>query len=130
MMPTLHELLVAVKARVNSDEMLNNGLYRTMGICWHADQIFDKSGDYERRDVYLHELERDRLSAELRHLFAGWEHFSGDSTFPVPVPSEAEHAFRDPESIFQLTEDVWDTATEYGRLRRELLDYLIERTKP
>lgn len=127
MTPTLHEILCAVRRRMR--EAHNSRQYLAMGICWHVGNLFDIAGDAERRDVHAHAVERSKLALELRHLFIGWEHFSGDSSFPVPVPTEEKYGFSDPESMFQNTQDVWDNTTEYGRLRRELLDYLIERTK-
>lgn len=54
---------------------------------------------------------------------AAWPKHSGTISYPVRHPELA------PELAYYYTEDKWDASTEYGRNRRELLDYLIEKEK-
>lgn len=54
---------------------------------------------------------------------AAWPKHSGTIIYPVRHPELA------PEQAYYHTEDKWDASTEYGRNRRELLDYLIEKEK-
>lgn len=55
-----------------------------------------------------------------------WEHFSGDTTFPVPLmygkksAQELLYARYISDSI-----DNWDKETEYGRLRWDLYEFLL-----
>lgn len=51
-----------------------------------------------------------------------WEHFSGDDIYPVPSHLGLRGAFRRAEEWGCL----WDDSTEYGALRWELVDFLIE----
>lgn len=65
----------------------------------------------------------------LGRLFPGWPHYSGSRNYPVPDPEKR----RDPLAAWKKydhTGEMWDERTEYGRLRRDLLDYLIKRTAP
>lgn len=48
-----------------------------------------------------------------------WSKFSGDVKYPVPHPDVIC-----PIAAYQFTRDVW--TGEYGQLRYELLDFLIE----
>ena len=58
-------------------------------------------------------------------LFRKWPKFSGNNAFPVPAPRWS--FFRgDARSKYTRTNDKW--VGRYGKLRRELLDWLIEET--
>ena len=57
----------------------------------------------------------------LKEVMAKWPKSSGSRLYPVPSP--------DPESpsvAYYTHNDLWNKNTEYGRLRWELLDWLIE----
>lgn len=56
----------------------------------------------------------------LKEMFLTWEHFSGDTGYPVP------HEGKTPEDAYYGTEYMW--VGEYGDKRKELLAYLIEQT--
>lgn len=58
-------------------------------------------------------------------LSSNWSKFSGDVTYPVPSGKEDVSP-----SFAYLFYGRWDKRTKYGRLRWELLDFLIEATKP
>jgi len=61
---------------------------------------------------------------DLHILFAKWPKFSGRLNFPVPVP--ASHA-ANPGVYYLSTPNKW--IGEYGKSRKELLNWLIEQTK-
>lgn len=76
-------------------------VFKTHGICGEIGPhraCFDKRGG-------------------LRRLFGLWPKFSGNSTFPVPG---GEEAFR----LAAGTKRMW--SGEYGQLRKELLNFMIE----
>ena len=56
---------------------------------------------------------------QLLPYFKRWVHYSGNANYPVPASSGASAK----EAFYLLPR--WDSTTEYGRLRWELLDYLI-----
>ena len=65
---------------------------------------------------------------DFKGLCKAWPLFSGDGVYPVPACEGS-----DPEFMYFDTSEIgclWDTSTEYGRLRWQLLDWLIEQTKP
>ena len=61
-----------------------------------------------------------------RIIFAKWEYYSGKYNFPVPDPARKQNAERehDAEAIYWNTPDRY--IGEYGKLRMQLLDWLIE----
>lgn len=65
----------------------------------------------------------------LKRLWKTWPHFSGEDRYPVPPIKEGQT----PASAFNRGVEVcnnWNKRTKYGRLRWELLDFLIDQTKP
>lgn len=62
--------------------------------------------------------------------FKYWEHYSGDKAYPVPpyypyIPDYTElHNEYGYAALFGM---MWDTDTEYGRMRWDLLAFLLER---
>lgn len=101
----LHDALVAVK---NSPEKRNDRSYR--GICGML-KLFNV-------DVYC--------SLDFDNLCRNWPKFSGNLNYPVPPANPGETAETEFWNAFNL-ETMWQG--EYGALRMELLDYLIEVTK-
>lgn len=58
---------------------------------------------------------------ELLEVFSiDWPKHSGGHLYPVPSPIEGEH----PMDAYDYTDNLWDG--EYGALRYELLDFLID----
>ena len=51
-----------------------------------------------------------------------WDEYSGYIEYPVPSPYE----FVDAREMFFITDDLWDTNTEYGQARYRLVDHLIK----
>ena len=58
-------------------------------------------------------------------LFGSWENFSGNFGYPI-VDSGAIYKFSDAKILYKTTKNKWDKSTEYGQLRWELLDFLID----
>lgn len=56
---------------------------------------------------------------ELKDLMAEWPKFSGRRAYPIGIEGI------DPAWSFLFVKNYWDKETEYGRLRWELLDFLI-----
>lgn len=54
-----------------------------------------------------------------------WHHFSGDDDYPVPDPHSTESAAA--KAKFDTSKEMW--VGEYGKLRLELLDWLIGRVE-
>lgn len=65
-------------------------------------------------------------SKEFDDLVRSWPKFSGNTSFPVPPVNPGETAETEFWNAFNR-ETMWQG--EYGALRMELLDYLIEVTK-
>lgn len=64
----------------------------------------------------------------VRDYSSDWSSYSGVAGYPIP----STLAGMCPEECFNehvLEYNLWDKETEYGRLRWELLDYLIERVE-
>lgn len=54
-----------------------------------------------------------------------WEHFSGCTSYPIPVCKTYDSELGR-ERLYHGDSDLWDDSTEYGALRWELVDFLIE----
>lgn len=59
----------------------------------------------------------------LKDVMAKWPKYSGSRLYPVPVDEDNKG---NPTSAYYFYKELWDKNTEYGRLRWELLDWLIE----
>lgn len=57
-------------------------------------------------------------------IYSGWEHYSGDNTYPVPGPQEYTSCAFPEVSAYLDSIPKWDRNTEYGRMRRDLAEYL------
>lgn len=104
-MKGLHEALVAIK---NNPDRRNERGYN--GIC----------GNLKLLGVDVYD------SKEFEELVLSWPKFSGDVEYPVPPANPDETADTEFWHAFNRT-TMWEG--EYGALRMELLDYLIEVTK-
>lgn len=98
------EALLGILLRIRDDEAARDpglGLMQTVGALARECQ------DWRVRDT---------AEALARHYALRWPKHSGDWYFPIPGGVDA----------FYNCPDKWDRSTEYGRLRWELLDFLIE----
>ena len=59
------------------------------------------------------------VSLFLEQSFPNWDKFSGSLHLPIPEVDGLNHRYG----------KLWDKTTQYGRLRWELLDFLIECAK-
>ena len=100
----LHKSLVRLKER---------GPRLTGGLCVNLDLISE-----------------DIDEEQLQTLFRQWPSFSGDDVYPVPSPEPDKLDHNDAFWEAHKLGLQWDPSTEYGRLRWQLLDWLIEKTKP
>lgn len=77
------------------------------GICFNARELLIEAGYYSYENV-------------LSDLYSRWGKFSGDVSYPVPDPRGGDAGY-----VYKYTTDLW--SGEYGALRYELLDFLINR---
>lgn len=121
----LHEALLRLRAR--------GPCFPTNGICNNLEYFLD--GIFEERDIPddAETVVREFMLYEARK----WSKYSGCNTYPVPHPhwDPAECTTREYSDAANvaytcLKDQAWDHTTTYGALRYELLEFLIERTKP
>ena len=77
------------------------------------------NGPFDRVLGICHNMKTsEKEMSELRSLFCSWPKYSGRLVFPVPHPKLS------PAEAFSAVLDLW--VGEYGDLRRELLNHLIQ----
>lgn len=110
----IHEALKIIQSDVS------NGSYPAYGICNALESYYGGDAAAE-------------IEEELETLMTQWPKFSGSEAYPVPDPEYAERFGRlgAAQSRFWHAgiRGRWDASTEYGRLRHELLAWLIDQTK-
>lgn len=113
----LHEALKVVKKQVETDTV--RPYY---GICAALDQL---ELDVYGSAAYINA--EDTVAYQLKILFERWPKHSGTETYPVPSPDSTRSA--DAMFYYAMDKDaMWKG--EYGALRKELLDFLIQETQP
>lgn len=96
----LHKLLLKIKRQPHA----------TSGLCYNMDYVDGNATALP--DKFL-----------CRKLWKLWDKYSGYEAYPVPHPiHRASFAYHN-------TREKWDTSTEYGRNRWELLNYLIDQVE-
>lgn len=88
--------------------------YRTCGICDNVECLLDELDEDDERKV-------NRI---LRDLFVSWPKFSGDIIYPIKAPG-----YQTGEASYLSEENHNKWEGEYGNLRKELLDFLINSLK-
>ena len=83
------------------------------GICYNI--LYDGAGNFT--------IELASAFQHLRDLCRKWPKTTNFDGYPVPCPG-----YTDPAEGYYATKDKW--AGEYGALRIELLDWLIQETAP
>lgn len=86
---------------------------KRVGICTNVGRLGDM---YRYRPA---DIERT-----LELMFPHWKYFSRNPTHPIPM-----YVGADPKSAtyaYHQADDKWNPEKEYGRLRHDLLDFLIE----
>ena len=99
---TLHEALLQIKQSVEHVES---------GICQNLLNIMGSGCFVQQSDWF-------------DHIIKMWPKYSGNSMFPVPSGDESIP----PDCAYVYCQNVWEG--KYGELRKELLDFLIEKTQP
>lgn len=106
----LHNALIDLKNRVKNNEKIDFGICLNVEhYVYKAQNIEFPAGVYR----YVHQVMCD--------LFRMWPKYSGVVDYPVPDPERDRDI--DPEDMFWETKDYW--VGEYGVLRKELLDFMI-----
>ena len=109
MSPHQHRLLLSILKGIQARK---EPVYPHTGICYNAYLAVGREGDY---DPLPAEVFDKALEAQIRK----WPKYSGNSTYPVPCPKGG-----DPQLAWSSHyPNLWQG--EYGDLRRELLDFLI-----
>lgn len=105
----IRKAMLAALKLIKHDESLIN---KKEGICGNLDDVLYEIFEYEAwHEAYDH---TGRLASK-------WPKHSGNRSYPVPHPEYG------PEIAFDLTDDLWDRNTQYGRDRWELLEFMIEK---
>ena len=111
MTPEVREFLLQRLEFLRDELLANNQQESRAGICYAV--TYDSTGTPLRKPP--------ETAANLATLMAEWPKWSCERTFPVPHPEG-----KCPQQAFYNL-PMWEGP--YGALRRELLDYLIERLK-
>lgn len=111
----VQEVLIAIRNDPRIIYSGKKGVHRVYGICTNVSMylthIFDVTID-------------EGASNFLRRFWYDWEYWTGDSSYPVP----ANRCNKDvllAAKTYRKHSDMYDTCTEYGQLRWELIDHLI-----
>jgi hypothetical protein len=119
------EILQALRKLKND---VKSGDYNfDQGICLQVEQNIceNKFGSYDWWDLPRSKL--DQIEKKLQSAFTKWPRYSGNKTYPVSckhknfIVSEDEAMY-----VFDRTYDMWSKTTQYGRNRRNLLNFLIK----
>ena len=73
-----------------------------------------------------HKLEEYQYKRQVTSLMTLWKYYSGSRAFPVPSPSSSEREHH--VQIYyaaKKSNSMWSSSTRYGRMRRNLLNFLI-----
>ena len=87
------------------------------GICWLMRKAIAQccnDGQYVNDRVVM--------SIVKRHTCQNWDYFSGNKTYPIPANRDKCGS---PQSAYDDTKDKYDRTTEYGQLRLELAQELL-----
>jgi hypothetical protein len=110
MKATIHAILLDLRATVAAG---TNGWVAATGIC---DCVLN-----DDRVFYITHEQLSELRDLLKALMAKWPKAQDDIRFPIKGGVQAYD-----KAVMDGT--MWDKTTEYGRLRHELLEFLIKET--
>lgn len=99
------------------------------GICSNVNEIlYYRLDDQFPAHVLIRAMEVWGVLSENDEgtLWSDWPKYSGSPRYPVPNPYDNDESPRDVYA-HPDPEGMWSTDTPYGVLRRELLDFLIEK---
>ena len=105
----LHDALLCIKPSSNS----------FFGICFEiSSKLVDSVG---QGDLYT------TLFEAAKELMQEWPNYSGDPSYPVSDKNSSLSP-GDQYLSARINNKMWNSSTEYGRLRYNLLNFLIEQT--
>lgn len=110
----LKELKVFVKQVETNSSITHNTFSESKGICENVIRAFSNNATTRYYENYA-------IVHRLKAHFITWPKFSGDRAYPVPSECIGESGC----SIYNRVHDNMYIG-EYGKLRMELIDYLIE----
>lgn len=113
----IYNHLLLLRKEVTSNPLRNQ--YSKKGICDSFRDVTSKMVEPMIGGVINNQFREYMCRVE------EWHHFSGDDDFPVPDPHSASAIAA--AAKFTTTEEMW--VGEYGKLRLELLDWLINRVE-
>ena len=119
----LNNPLDELEIEMNIEQLLLDALttIKLDGPFWNAHGICD---NLKESDQYIPVSIDDDLielwEGTLTKLMITWPKFSGNECYPVPSPDLEEGS----QQVYMRTHDEW--SGEYGALRYELLDFLID----
>jgi len=111
--------------KIVSQNGINNGFSLSSGICGNINFIWvDSTEDKISIDLMI----------PLHKIFKLWPKCSGDLCYPIPNPYVENPTHLDNADVYQDISksgrySLYDKSSEYGQLRLELLDFLIETIK-
>ncbi|WP_378347275.1 hypothetical protein [Acinetobacter baumannii] len=120
--------------RIVSQNGVSNCFTLSSGICGNINYIWVATT--EKKEFISGEVVKDNvdLMITLHKVFKAWPKYSGEISYPIPNPYienpseyDNEHVYRDTSQSGRFS--MYDKATEYGQLRLELLDFIIESIK-
>lgn len=115
----IHDTLIQIRREVKKGNACN------VGICCNLYAMYWRLHTSNTNKV-LHNgnVVHYRKALNLSELFINWPKFSGNIMYPIKIGKEC------PNTTFVDTRgNMYDPTTEYGALRLELLDWLIEETR-
>lgn len=89
----------------------------------HAETAVMTSGICHNVETNLYYHYEDQML--LQDLMKAWPKYSGYWKFPIPDPMKPDNQ-DEAMWIYYKTHSMWDKTTAYGRLRWELLEWMIE----
>lgn len=105
------------EAMTKIDLLVNQDRFSSyFGIC----RMLDRYCAYKAYD----EETKGLLQKELHDRLIDWPKFSGNPSFPIPNPKGNNHIL-DAQNAYFEANNQWDINTEYGRLRREAVKWLM-----
>lgn len=91
----------------------------SVGICQRMNTVLVHRGNYTEMEIIIRSIRTD--------MFKKWPHFSGNEVYPVPSTVRAR--WESPKDAFMSIKNLWSKRTNYGRLRWDLLEFMIDQTQ-
>lgn len=118
---TLYQILIYIRKNVQDEESTPH-----FGLCECVDRVLSQFFKPSYMTPHQWYTYKDSINKCLNSLFEQWPLFSGNIKYPITIPG------CDPSLLYfksQEYNNLYSKNTEYGRLRRLLLDYMINELK-